>query len=151
MPRSLSAFAIPVALVTPSARIVSITEEQVGGSCCGLLPSNGRPSLTPEFGVFEVLHAATQRDPSATIAMMPTVRRLAFGMSAAVKAIPERWSPRRKCASRARLQKSRQWQFPVSASAKSVATSQPPRSLYFNAIAVCIRCIQCSSELCSRI
>jgi hypothetical protein len=37
--------------------------EQVGGSCCGLLPSNGSPSLTPEFGVFEVLHAATQLDP----------------------------------------------------------------------------------------
>src|SRR5689334_12011856 len=37
--------------------------EQVGGSGCGLLPSNGSPSLTPKIGVFEVLDATTQLDP----------------------------------------------------------------------------------------
>jgi len=43
-----------------------------------------------------------RRSSSATMAIMPTVSRLAFGMSAAVNAMPERCSPRRKCASRAR-------------------------------------------------
>jgi hypothetical protein len=32
--------------------------------------------------------------------MIPTVRRFAFGMSAAVNAMAERWRPSRKCASR---------------------------------------------------
>jgi hypothetical protein len=43
------------------------------------------------------------RSFSATTAMMLTVTRLAFGISAAVNAMPDRCSPSRKCASRAAM------------------------------------------------
>jgi hypothetical protein len=45
-----------------------------------------------------------RRSSSATIAMMLTVSRLAFGISAAVNAMPDRCSPSRKCASRAAIE-----------------------------------------------
>jgi hypothetical protein len=54
------------------------------------------PAFACRFSAALVRSEIARRSSSATIAMMPTVSLLAFGMSAAVNAIPERCNPKQK-------------------------------------------------------
>jgi hypothetical protein len=61
MLRSFSAFAIPVARVTPSALIASINGSRSAVRDAGLRSPSFSPSLTPELSVLEILDRAAEQ------------------------------------------------------------------------------------------